>query len=297
MDQSTRIPWSQDCLRDLRWWLHLPRLSQGASHGWGAHLGLLTASGLWSQEESQLPINARELLAVRRGLLHFQSSLVGKTVSVFCNNSTAVAYLRKEGGTRSPFLNSLAQGILRWSESLSLRLAPQFIPGSECSSGHSVPPSPAASYRVVPQSGGLSVFMSLVAGPNRLVCYLRESPMLNLFLSLPGSSSGGHGRVPPVLGWSSSLRVSTMVHYSQGSGKAQGISGYRAHLGGSVLAPADLVSRPLHLSLAPPVALPVRPDLLRLPRSLSLYQGLHRLHLHAWRLSGTSRVQPDSLPR
>ena len=80
--------------------------------------------------ESRLPINARELLAVRRGLLHFQSSLLGKTVAVFCDNITAVAYLRKEGGTRSPFLNSLAQGILRWSESLHIRLAPQFIPGS-----------------------------------------------------------------------------------------------------------------------------------------------------------------------
>ena len=63
----------------------------------GAHLGLLTASGLWSHEESQLSINAKELLAVRRGLLHFQSSLLGMTVSVFCDNSTAVAYLRKEG--------------------------------------------------------------------------------------------------------------------------------------------------------------------------------------------------------
>ena len=146
VDQSARIPWSQDCLRDLRWWLHLPHLSQvvslrQVSHdldfwfdasdvGWGAHLGLLTISGLWILEESQLSINAGELLAVRRGLLHFQSSLVGKTVSVFCDNSTAVAYLRNEGGTRSPFLNSLAQGILRWSESLSVRLAPQFIPGS-----------------------------------------------------------------------------------------------------------------------------------------------------------------------
>ena len=53
VDQSTRIPWSQDCLRDLRWWLHLPRLSQRVSLsqvfpnldfwsdasdvGWGAH--------------------------------------------------------------------------------------------------------------------------------------------------------------------------------------------------------------------------------------------------------------------
>ena len=29
VDQSTRIPWSPDCLRDLRWWLHAPRLSRG----------------------------------------------------------------------------------------------------------------------------------------------------------------------------------------------------------------------------------------------------------------------------
>ena len=31
VDQLTRIPWSPDCLRDLRWWLHLPCLSQGVS--------------------------------------------------------------------------------------------------------------------------------------------------------------------------------------------------------------------------------------------------------------------------
>ena len=61
VDQSTRVAWSQDCLHDLRWWLHLPRLSQGVSLlqvspdldfwsdssdvGWGAHLGLLPAIG------------------------------------------------------------------------------------------------------------------------------------------------------------------------------------------------------------------------------------------------------------
>ena len=31
VDQSVRIPWSSDCLRDLRWWLDLPRLSFGVS--------------------------------------------------------------------------------------------------------------------------------------------------------------------------------------------------------------------------------------------------------------------------
>ena len=46
----------------------------------------------------------------------------------------------------------------------------------------------------------------------------------------------------------------------------------------------------LHLSLAPPVALPLRRDLLRLPQSHCLYQGLPRLRLHAWRLRCFTRA-------
>ena len=65
VDQSTPVAWSLDCLQDLRWWLHLPRLFQGVSLcqvspdldfwsdasdvGWGAHLGSLVVSGLWDE--------------------------------------------------------------------------------------------------------------------------------------------------------------------------------------------------------------------------------------------------------
>ena len=41
----------------------------------------------------------------------------------------------------------------------------------------------------------------------------------------------------------------------------------------------------LQLLLAPPVILPARQDLLRLPRSRHLSPDLSRLRLHAWRLS------------
>ena len=203
---------------------------------------------------------------------------------MYCDNSTAVSYLRKEGGTRSPFLNSLAQGILRWAESLSIRLAPQFIPGSLNVLEDSISPSPAPTYRVPPQSGGLSIYKSSVAGPNRLVCNLRESPMLDLFLSLLGSDGSGHGRVPSTLGRSSGLRVSSLVHHSQSSGETQGI------MVATYWPQRAWFPNLLHLSLAPPVTLPLRPDLLRLPRSRSLYQGLHRLHLHAWRLRRFTRA-------
>ena len=124
LDLEAAVSVSTECL-------HLPRLSLGVSlcqvssdlHfwsdasdvGWGAHLDRQVASGLWDSHQAVLSINARELLAVQLGLRQFQSSLRGRTVAVFCDNTTAVAYLRKEGGTRSPLLNSLAQEILRWT--------------------------------------------------------------------------------------------------------------------------------------------------------------------------------------
>ena len=108
--------------------------------------------------------------------------------------------------------------------------------------GCSVSPSPAASFQVVPQHDRISIFMSSVAGPNRFVCDLRQSSLLDLFLSLPGSSVGGHGRLPPVLGRSTGLRLSSICHHSQSPREAPGISGDGAHHCGSTLGSAILVS-------------------------------------------------------
>ena len=63
---------SMECLRDLQWWLHLPRLSLGVSlcqvspdlHfwsdasdvGWGAHLDRQIASGLWDAQHAALSL-------------------------------------------------------------------------------------------------------------------------------------------------------------------------------------------------------------------------------------------------
>ena len=189
LDLEAPVSVSTECLRDLQWWLHLPRLSLGVSvcqvspdlHfwsdasdvGWGAHLDCQVASGLWDSHQAALSINTRELLAVYLGLHQFQSSLRGRTVAVFCDNTTAVAYLRKEGGTRSPLLNSLAQEILRWTESLSIRLAPQFLPGS-----NNVLADALSRPHQLPHSGwslNMTVFKKALAGPNRLICHLRKS--------------------------------------------------------------------------------------------------------------------------
>ena len=109
--------------------------------------------------------------------------------------------------------------------------------------GRSVSPSPAPSFRVVPQHDRLSIFVSSVAGPNRFICDLRKSSMFHLFLSLPGSSGSGHGRLPPVLGRSAGLRLPSVCHHSQSPREAPGISGDGAHPSGSALGTAPLVCR------------------------------------------------------
>ena len=299
LDLDAPVSASAECLRDLQWWLHLPRLSLGVSlcqvspdlHfwsdasdvGWGAHLDRQVASGLWDLHQAALSINARELLAVKLGLHQFQSSLQGRTVAVFCDNTTAVAYLRKEGGTRSPLLNTLAQEILRWTESLSIRLAPQFLPGSNnvladaLSRPHQLPHSEWSLNMTVFQSLRRlwPVQIDLFATSENHRCSIYFSPFrdpmsagTDTFLqSWDGLQAY---EFPPV---AIIPRVLTKLRASTGT---------ELTLVAPHWAQRPWFSDLLHLSLAPPVVLPAHQDLLRLPRSRHLYLDLRRLRLHAW---------------
>ena len=180
-------------------------------------------------------------------------------------------------------------GVPRHSSASAVHPRLQQRPG-----GRSVSPSPASSFRVVPQHDRLSIFVSSVAGPNRFICDLRKSSMFHLFLSLPGSSGGGHGCLPPVLGWSAGLRLPSVCHHSQSPREAPGISGDGAHPSGSALGTAPLVCRSPPAVAGPSGHPSDRIDLLLLPRSRLRYPGLHRLRLHAWRLSGGSPELQDS---
>ena len=139
------VSWYDGCLRNLRWWSdesHLlvglpfgedhPDLflySDASDAGWGAALGELHLSGLWSPVCSTFSINHRELLAVLFVVQGFPPSLRGRIVALYSNNSTALAYLGKQGGTRSSTLNAVAQELLRLCKAHFIRLLPQFIPG------------------------------------------------------------------------------------------------------------------------------------------------------------------------
>ena len=117
IDQTALVSWTPEIRLDLEWWLDRERLELGVALdqvspqlglwsdasgvGWGAHLGEEVASGLWSPEESDVSVNARELLAIERVLRCFALQIRNSSVAIFADNSTAFAYLRNRGNTVS----------------------------------------------------------------------------------------------------------------------------------------------------------------------------------------------------
>ena len=110
--------------------------------------------------------------------------------------------------------------------------------------GRPVSPSPAPTFRVVTKPDRISIFEKTLAGPNRFICHLRQSSLFDLLLTIPGSDVSRHGRVSPVLGRSSGLRVPSGGHHSACSREAPGLHGDGAHPSGSTLGPAPLVLGP-----------------------------------------------------
>ena len=224
----------------------------------------------------------RELLAVQLGLFQFRSALQGRTVAVFCDNTTAVAYLRKAGGTRSPLLNTLAQEILRWTESLSIRLAPQFLPGSNnvladaLSRPHQLPHTEWSLHMTVFLSlrrlWPVQIVLFATSANHRCSIYFSHfrDPMsagtdafLQSWEGLQAYAFPPVAIIPRVL---ATLRAST---------------GTELTLVAPHWAQCPWFSALLQLSLAPPVVLPARHDLLHLPRSCHLSPDISRLRLHA----------------
>ena len=67
---------------------------------------------------------------MQNDLLRFSQFLRGKTIALFRDNVTTVAYLRRSGGTRSQVLFLKAREIPLWIEFMQVTILPQFIQGS-----------------------------------------------------------------------------------------------------------------------------------------------------------------------
>ena len=303
VDQSTLVRWTQEVRVNLEWWLNRERLELGVSLdqvspqldlwsdasdvGWGAHLGYDLASGLWAPADLEMSINTRELLAIERALEFFAPLLQNSSVAVFADNSTAVAYLRNQGGTQSPLLNAIAQRILHWAESRQVTLAPQFIMGRHnvqiLGSKWTLKTEVFQELRkrwpvtidlfATSLNRQCSIYFSRFCDPNALA----TDALLQNWNGWQAYAFPPWSFIPAVLKklWSSSGVLLTIVapYWSQ-----------RPWF-------PDL----LDLVVDGPVALPLSRDLLHQPHFHRHHQGLSGLAPHAWRLSSDS-PRPGASP-
>ncbi|MEL7523483.1 MAG: reverse transcriptase domain-containing protein, partial [Cyanobacteria bacterium J06553_1] len=110
--RTTFIAVPEACRLDLLWWAQGSRLRAGVSlalrrptlalfadastQGWGATLEGLEASGTWTLAESMLHINVLEIRAISLALSRWQTLVAGRVVSVYSDNTTAVAYIKNQ---------------------------------------------------------------------------------------------------------------------------------------------------------------------------------------------------------
>jgi len=143
LDAPVRLP--SDSLCHLRWWTIRLNLLEGVPlhpltpslvvytdaslEGWGAHCGMDTAQGKWTAEESLLNINTLELKAVFLALRAFSQTLTGHVVQVATDNTTVVAYINKQGGTKSWDLCALLWLIMVYCRQRTISLSARHIPG------------------------------------------------------------------------------------------------------------------------------------------------------------------------
>ncbi|XP_069613359.1 uncharacterized protein [Ranitomeya imitator] len=142
---DSKFTLSAETVHSLGWWTHTSNLHRGvpwinhisrvlttdaSPKGWGAHLGEDWVQGLWSLSEQDSSSNLKELLAVKHALNRFLVPLQGRHVRLLSDNRVTVAYINRQGGTRSSTLMEVANHIFQVAEVHLLSLTALHIKGS-----------------------------------------------------------------------------------------------------------------------------------------------------------------------
>ncbi len=144
-DLSATVTLSPEAKSDLFWWINLADLSEGRKilaspptisifsdaslSGWGAVSDEVRTGGPWTTADAKRHINELELVAAFNALKCFASAARETTVEINIDNTSAVAYINKKGGTRSSSLCSIALEISSWCEERAIVLNALFLPG------------------------------------------------------------------------------------------------------------------------------------------------------------------------
>jgi hypothetical protein len=140
------IALSNEAEEELHWWLaHLnawngrailhpsPDLiieTDASMRGWGAVCQGVKTGGLWSQMEQKLHINCLELLAGSFAVKSFTKDRLCVHVRLRMDNTSAVAYVNRLGGTHSLVLANLALALWEWALNRNIFLSAEHLSGN-----------------------------------------------------------------------------------------------------------------------------------------------------------------------
>lgn len=133
-------------LHDLRWWqknvktavnpiktliFQATICTDASKSGWGATDGTYEVSGFWTPEQEELPINYLELLAIKYGLEKLASDVKNSQILIRSDNTTAISYINKMGGSRFLQYYYLAHEIWTWAQERHNFIIASYIPSKE----------------------------------------------------------------------------------------------------------------------------------------------------------------------
>ena len=300
--QKALIPVPPDLRPYLTWWLAPQRLSRGFSlqkenpalqlysdasrEGWGATIEGIHLSGKWSLQDKRHHINTLELKAIWLALREVTNLVEGKTIAVFADNTTALSYISKQGGTKSWTLFRLVEEIFLWLEEHQVLLVPQFIQGVK----NTVADSLSRRGQVLPTewtihpevckeiwkwwgqpmidlfATSLTKRLPLYFAPHSDPMAIGVDAMLQSWCNLEAYAFPPFALIRKVLNKFKQSRNCSLI----------------------LIAPwwpqREWFPELMNLVVEPPRALPLRPDLLLQPLVKTRHKSLHTLQLAAWRL-------------
>ena len=157
-----------------------------------------------------------------------------QTVRVYCDNSTAVAYIRKQGGTHSQSLFKKTLELFELLDQFVITLIPTHFPGARNVTAdvlsHLSQPSPTK-WRLPTLFRNLEqTVLCLQNSPDRYVCHSGEQGDACLCFSLPGPQSMGGRRPVPIMGrLGTSVCIPSGSHCSQDSPENPKVPGHHGH--------------------------------------------------------------------
>lgn len=135
---------SKEAEEELDWWLQnidsaffpiersepeMVITTDASTLGWGAVCHPKQTGGRWSVLERNNNINVLELMAIEHALKSFSKDIDGKHIKVLTDNSCAVSYIEKMGGSHSADCNDVAKRIWIWCKDRNIWLTVAHIPG------------------------------------------------------------------------------------------------------------------------------------------------------------------------